>query len=245
MALWMEVPSESLNEKMPVLIGRRLKNIKDRINKSAIRCGRDPESVRLVAVSKTVSADRVKEAIDAGVDILGENYIQETRTKFNELAAYTVSWHFIGHLQTNKARYAVRLFDLIHSVDSLKLALELDKQAKKINKIQDILIQINIGKEPSKSGADAETISNLVRDVSCLRHLSVKGLMIMPPFFTDPEKVRPYFAALRNLRDRVHQTISGVNLYELSMGLSNDFEVAVEEGATFVRIGTAIFGERQ
>jgi PLP dependent protein len=235
----------SLNDGMPVNISNRLKNIKDRINKSAIRCGRDPKSIRLVAVSKTVSADRVKEAIDAGADILGENYIQETRTKFIELAAYTVSWHFIGHLQTNKARYAVRLFDLIHSVDSLKLARELDLQAKKINKIQDILIQINIGKESSKSGADTEIASNLTNDISCLQNLSVKGLMIMPPFFDDPEKVRPYFSALRNLRDRIHQTVPGVDLNELSMGLSNDFEAAIEEGATFVRIGAAIFGERQ
>jgi pyridoxal phosphate enzyme (YggS family) len=230
---------------MPVSIKIRLENIKDRINKSAIRCGRDPNSVRLVAVSKTVPANRVKEAIDAGVDILGENYIQETRTKFNELAAYTVSWHFIGHLQTNKAKYAVRLFDLIHSVDSLKLARELDKQAKKVNKIQDILIQINIGKELTKSGADAENASNMIRDVSCFQNLCVKGLMIMPPLFSDPERVRPYFSALRNLRDRIDQKVSGTGLKELSMGMSNDFEVAVEEGATFVRIGTAIFGKRQ
>jgi PLP dependent protein len=225
-------------------VKQKLKSIKDRINKSAIRSGRDPKSVRLVAVSKTVPADRIKEAVDAGVDILGENYIQETRTKFNELAACQVSWHFIGHLQTNKAKYAVRLFDLIHSVDSLKLARELDKQAKKVHKIQEILIQINIAKEPSKSGADRETTSNLIKDISGLDNLSVKGLMIMPPFFNDPEKVRPYFSALRELRDRI-QAVSGMRLYELSMGLSNDFEAAIEEGATFVRIGTAIFGERQ
>jgi pyridoxal phosphate enzyme (YggS family) len=226
-------------------IGKRLKNIKDRINESAVRCGRDPKSVRLVAVSKTVPASRVKEAIDAGVDILGENYVQETRSKFNELAAYPISWHFIGHLQTNKAKYAVRLFDLIHSVDSLKLARELDKQAKKVNKVQDILIQINIGKEASKSGADAENALNLVKDVSSLENISVKGLMIMPPFFNNPEKERPYFSGLRNLRDHIRQTLKGVDLYELSMGLSNDFEVAIEEGATFVRIGTAIFGDRR
>ncbi len=226
-------------------VKKRIENIKYRINKSAIRLGRDPKSVRLVAVSKTVSADRIKAAIDAGIDIFGENYIQETRTKFNALAAYPVSWHFIGHLQTNKAKYAVRLFDMIHSVDSLRLARELDKQAKKINKIQDILIQINIGKELSKSGADAGDASGLIKDVSCLQNLSVKGLMIMPPYFTDPEKVRPYFSALRDLRDRIHQTVSGVDLHELSMGLSNDFETAIEEGATLVRIGTAIFGERE
>ena len=226
-------------------IGKRLKDIKHRITKSAIKCDRDPKSVRLVAVSKMVPASRVKEAIDAGADILGENYVQETRTKFNELVSCPVSWHFIGHLQTNKAKYAVRLFDLIHSVDSLKLAIELDKQARKINKVQDVLIQINIGKEASKSGADAEIVSSLIKDVSYLENLSVKGLMIMPPFFNDPEKVRPYFSDLRNLRDQIHHILKGVDLHELSMGLSNDFEVAIEEGATFVRIGTAIFGERQ
>jgi pyridoxal phosphate enzyme (YggS family) len=225
-------------------IEKRLKNIKDRINKSAVTCGRDPKSIRLVAVSKTVPASLVKEAIDAGADILGENYIQETRTKFNELVAYSISWHFIGHLQTNKAKYAVRLFDLIHSVDSFKLARELDRQAKKINKVQEILIQINIAKEVSKSGADIESATQLVKDVSFLENISVKGLMIMPPFFNDPEKVRPYFSGLRNLRDQIHLTLKGVELPELSMGLSNDFEVAIEEGATYVRIGTAIFGER-
>ena len=239
------MPLGSRLDEMPENIQKRLENIKYRINKAAISCGRDPKSVRLVAVSKTVSANRVKQAVDAGVDILGENYIQEARTKFNELGAYMVSWHFIGHLQTNKAKYAVRLFDLIHSVDSIKLAFELDKQAKKINKIQDILIQINIGKEPSKSGTDADDALNLIKDVAVLQNVSVKGLMIMPPFFNDPEKARPYFAALRNLRDRIYHTASGVELHELSMGLSHDFEVAIEEGATFVRIGTAIFGERQ
>ena len=130
---------------------KRLKNIIERIKTATLSCGRKPESVRLVVVSKTVPADRVREAINAGVTTLGENYIQEAREKFNALSSYNVSWHFIGHLQTNKAKYAVRLFDLIHTVDSLKLALELNKQSKKINKIQQILIQINIGRESSKS----------------------------------------------------------------------------------------------
>ncbi|MEJ2658026.1 MAG: YggS family pyridoxal phosphate-dependent enzyme [Desulfobacterales bacterium] len=226
-------------------VRERLKNIKNRINKAAIRCGRDYKTVHLVVVSKTVPTDRVKEAIDAGVDILGENYVQEARTKFNALAAYPVSWHFIGHLQSNKAKYAVRIFDLIHSVDTLKLARELDKQAKKVNKIQNILVQINIGKEPSKSGADENSAANLIKDVSRLENLSVKGLMTMPPFFNAPEKVRPYFSALRNLRDRIRHKLSGVDLNDLSMGMTGDFEVAIEEGATLVRIGTAIFGERR
>jgi hypothetical protein len=224
---------------------KRLENVNDRINKAALRCGRDPENIHLVAVSKTIPANRVKEAIELGVTILGENYVQEARDKFNVLGTYPVSWHFIGHLQTNKAKYAVRLFDLIHSVDTLKLARELDKQAKKVNKFQDILIQINVSKEPSKSGSDMENAANLIKDIVGLENLSVKGLMAMPPFFNNPEKARPYFTALRNLRDQIQKTLPGVALDELSMGMTGDFEVAIEEGATFVRIGTAIFGERR
>ena len=223
----------------------RLENVNNRINKAALKCGRDPENIHLVAVSKTIPANRVKEAIELGVTILGENYVQEARDKFNLLGTYPVSWHFIGHLQTNKAKYAVRLFDLIHSVDTLKLARELDKQAKKVNKVQDILIQINVSKEPSKSGSDMENAANLIKDIERLENLSVNGLMAMPPFFNNPEKARPYFIALRNLRDQIQKTLPGVALDELSMGMTGDFEVAIEEGATFVRIGTAIFGERR
>jgi pyridoxal phosphate enzyme (YggS family) len=225
---------------------KRIQTVKQRIEQAANRCGRDPSTVRLVAVSKTVMIDRVKEAIEAGITVFGENYVQEAREKFNQLATYPVSWHFIGHLQSNKAKYAVRLFDLIHSVDSLKLAGELNKQAQKNAKIQNILIQINISKESSKSGADAETALDLLDKISRLENLSVKGLMTMPPFFDDPERARPYFSALRNLRDRIRQkTPPEIALDELSMGMTGDFEVAIEEGATLVRIGTAIFGERR
>ncbi len=223
---------------------KRLENLKDRINKTALTCGRDPESIHLVAVSKTISANRIREAIKAGVTTLGENYVQEARNKFNVLGTLPVSWHFIGHLQSNKAKYAVRLFDLIHSVDSLKLAYELNKQASKVNKIQDILIQINISKEPSKSGSDIQNAANLIKDIVLLENVSVKGLMAMPPFFNNPEKARPYFTALRDLRDQIQNALPEVVLNELSMGMTGDFEVAIEEGATLVRIGTAIFGER-
>ena len=223
---------------------KRLENVKDRINKTALKCGRDPESIHLVAVSKTISANRIREAIKAGVTTLGENYVQEARNKFNVLGTLPVSWHFIGHLQSNKAKYAVRLFDLIHSVDSLKLAHELNKQASKVNKIQDILIQINISKEPSKSGSDIQNAANLIKDIVLLENVSVKGLMAMPPFFNNPEKARPYFTALRDLRDQIQNVLPEVVLNELSMGMTGDFEVAIEEGATLVRIGTAIFGER-
>lgn len=225
---------------------KRLQTVKDRIQTAARACGRSPGTIRLVAVSKTVPTVRVREAIQAGVTILGENYVQEARAKFNDLATYAVSWHFIGHLQSNKAKYAVRLFDLIHSVDTLKLARELDKQSRKINKIQEILIQVNISEEASKSGVNAEDTLTLLKDISRLENLSVKGLMTMPPYFNAPEKVRPYFKALRDLRDRLKQQgVLNVGLNELSMGMTGDFEVAIQEGATLVRIGTAIFGKRQ
>ncbi len=223
----------------------RLDAIADRIRKAALAGGRDPGAVRLVSVSKTVPADRVRTAVEAGATILGENYIQEARKKFNDLIDLPVSWHFIGHLQSNKAKYAVRLFDLIHSVDSLKLARALDKSAGKNAKVQEILIQVNISREASKSGAAEEETATLIREIGRLENLSVRGLMTMPPFFDDPDRARPYFQALRSLRDGISaMNIPNVSMEELSMGMTGDFEAAVEEGATLVRVGTAIFGER-
>ena len=228
------------------MLKQRLEQIRQRIRQAAESCGRDADSVRLVAVSKTVAADIVKEAIEAGVTILGENYVQEARDKFNALVQYPVSWHFIGHLQSNKAKYAVRLFDLIHSVDSLKLARELDKQAAKVDKTQQILVQVNISAEDTKSGISADEAPRLIAEIGRLKNIAVKGLMTMPPYFYQPEKVQPFFAALRNLRDQMReQSLPDVSLDELSMGMTGDFEVAIKEGATLVRIGTAIFGERQ
>ena len=228
------------------MITENLTRVRRRIEQAAVRCGRDPVSVRLLAVSKTVSAQSVKEAIDAGIRLLGENYIQEAREKIDALMGSPATWHFIGHLQTNKARFAVELFDLIHSVDSLKLARELDKQARRQGKAQQILIQVNIAEEKSKSGITEQAAPQLIREVSRCDNLSVRGLMTMPPFFNAPEKVRPYFKALRQLAHRIGaMNIEGVTMTELSMGMTGDFEVAVEEGATIVRVGTAIFGERQ
>ncbi len=198
-----------------------------------------------MAVTKTVSPERIRPAIAAGADILGENYIQEALKKIDALAKERVLWHFIGHLQTNKAKYAVRCFDLIHSVDSLRLASELNRQAEKINKVQEILVQVNISLEQTKSGvAEADTLA-LIRQISPLEHIAIKGLMTMPAFFDAPEKVRPYFKALAELKNRIEaQNIPRVQMTELSMGMSGDFEAAICEGATLVRIGTAIFGER-
>ena len=224
---------------------KRLSNVKERIKKAAIDCGRNPDTVRLVAVSKTKPEDMVREAIKAGADILGENYIQEAKDKINALSSYPVSWHFIGHLQSNKAKYAVKLFDMIHTVDSLKLAKELNKQAKKINKIQKILIQVNISMESTKSGVHEEDAQKLIKEISLFENISIKGLMTMPPFFNNPEKAMPYFSALRELRDKIrNEAIKNITMQELSMGMTGDFEVAIKQGATLVRIGTAIFGER-
>ena len=198
---------------------RNLDSVMNRIKQSAVSSGRDPESVRLVAVSKTIPAETVKQAIDAGANILGENYIQEAKTKFNDLISYPVSWHFIGHLQTNKAKYAVRIFDLIHSVDSFKLARELNKQAGKTGKIQHVLIQVNVAEESSKSGISIQNTLSLIKEISVLKNITIKGLMTMPPFFNEPEKVRPFFKDLRNLRDTIRkEEIDNVDMEELVHG---------------------------
>ena len=209
-------------------------------------CGRHEADIRLVAVSKTVPAERIRAVVGTGVRIIGENYIQEAREKIEALADLELTWHFIGHLQRNKAKYAVRLFELIHSVDSIRLAREIDKQAAKAGKQQGILIQVNTGKEVSKSGVYEEDALALAREAAAMEHLSVKGLMTLPPYFYAPEKVRPYFRALRELRDRIREAeLPGIEMTELSMGMTGDFETAIEEGATMVRIGTALFGERR
>jgi len=227
-------------------VKEQLQAVLERIGRACERSGRDPQGVRLVAVSKTVPAERVRRAVAAGVQILGENYIQETRDKQAALADLSVSWHFIGHLQRNKAKYAVRMFDLIHSLDSLKLARELDRQAARHGRVQPVLIQVNISREESKSGIATEEIETLVREVAGLEHLRLQGLMTMPPFFDQPERARPYFRKLAELARHIAQLgIAGVSMQELSMGMSGDFEVAIEEGATLVRVGTAIFGARR
>ncbi len=219
--------------------------IRERIRCAATESGRDPDAVTLVAVTKTMSLETVEKAIDLGINIVGENYIQEARNKFNALYDKPVKWHFIGHLQSNKAKYAVRIFDLIHSVDSVKLAKEINKHADKNNKIQDILVQVNISEEASKSGVTKDETINIIKNISCMENIRVKGLMTMPPFFNAPEKVRPYFKALNDLKTEIEkENIPNVRMEHLSMGMTGDFEVAIKEGATLVRIGTAIFGER-
>ena len=224
----------------------RINSVRERIREAARACNRLESDIRLVAVSKTMPADVVRKAIEIGLKDFGENYIQEAREKITTLSNYPVTWHYIGHLQSNKAKYAVRMFDLIHSVDSLKLARELDKFAKKNDKVQDILIQVNVAREDSKSGIYAEDTLQLLKEIARLENVAVKGLMTMPPYFNAPDRVRPFFTALRQLRDRIkNEAIANISMDELSMGMTGDFEAAIEEGATMVRVGTAIFGERR
>jgi PLP dependent protein len=198
-----------------------------------------------VAVSKTCPAEAIREAAAAGVTDIGENYIQEARDKHARLQDVPVKWHFIGHLQTNKATHAVRMFDLVHTVDSFRLGLELDRCARRLNKVQAVLIQVNVAGEATKSGVPPERALPLVKEMAALECVQVQGLMTMPPFFNEPERVRPFFADLRRLRDRIReQAVPNVRMDELSMGMTGDFEAAVAEGATLLRIGTAIFWER-
>jgi len=223
-------------------IRKNLEEIKRRLKNAAERVGRDPADIRLVAVTKTVDVERLRQAVVAGQTLFGENYVQEAKTKIASLGP-GLTWHFIGHLQSNKAKAAVELFDLIHSVDRASLAQALDQAAARQDKIQDILLQVNLAGEESKSGTAPEHAEDLLREISNMPHLRVMGLMTMPPWFDDPERVRPYFRALRELRDRL-RGLHLADLPELSMGMTGDFEAAVSEGATLVRIGTAIFGQR-
>ncbi len=223
-------------------IKKNLLGVKQRIEKAAQRAGRDPHEIKLVAVSKTVEVARINEAIQAGVSILGENYIQEAQKKIDEIGK-RVSWHFIGHLQSNKAKYAVRLFDMVHSLDSLPLAEELNRRAEQANQVIQVMIEVNLSQETTKFGIDEERVLNLAKGIQNLSHLSLEGLMTMPPYFDSPELSRPYYIALRELKEKMIK--EGVLMKELSMGMSNDFEIAIEEGATFVRVGTAIFGPRK
>ncbi len=225
-------------------IAENIEKVREQIRRAAGRAGRLPESVRLMAVSKTVEPARIRQAVLAGVTLLGENYVQEAREKIPALGL-PAEWHMIGHLQTNKAKYVAHLFDWIHSVDRLELALELDRRAGQAGRKLNILIEVNVGGESSKSGANPKDVTELVRRISPLPNLSIRGLMTMPPFGDDPEQSRPYFTALRRLRDDIAgESIPGVGMDELSMGMTNDLEIAVEEGATIIRVGRAIFGAR-
>ena len=222
-----------------------LRVIRQRIAQAALKAGRDPEQVRLVAVSKTKPAAAIAEALACGQVIFGENYVQELVAKAAELPQ-GISWHFIGSLQSNKVRQIAGLVDMIHSVDRLSLAQEIDRQWGALGKSCEILIQVNISHEATKSGTSGEQLLELVTAVAGLPHLRIVGLMTMPPFFDEPEAARPYFRALKELaREVAAEEIPGVEMRELSMGMSGDFEAAIGEGATLVRVGSALFGERE
>jgi pyridoxal phosphate enzyme (YggS family) len=217
-------------------IRANLQRVQAVIDRACARAGRSPDGVLLIAVSKTVEVERVRSAITAGVAALGENRVQEARDKIETLG-HEVPWHLIGALQTNKAKDAARLFDWIHSVDRLELARELDRRARALGRTVSALLEVNVAEEPQKSGARPGEIKSLLDAVAALTAVRIRGLMAIPPAAPEPEQTRPYFRRLRELRDQA-------GLEHLSMGMSADFEVAVEEGATMVRVGTAIFGPR-
>ncbi|MDR3580560.1 MAG: YggS family pyridoxal phosphate-dependent enzyme [Oryzomonas sp.] len=225
-------------------IAQRLNQIRSRIEEAAAEAGRDPRTVRLVAVSKTRPPEDVVAACRAGQVIFGENYVQELTAKAAGIPE-PLEWHFIGHLQSNKAKYLAGLVTLVHSVDRLSLAEEISRHWGRLGRCCDVLVQVNIAGEASKSGTTETGALQLVRDIALLPNVRVRGLMTMPPFFDDPEAARPYFAELKRLSDLIAgEAVPGVEMKELSMGMSGDFEAAIQEGATLVRVGTAIFGER-
>ena len=227
-------------------LATNLKRVRGRIASAATRAGRDPNEIKLVAVSKTHSADLVREAIGDGLTVFGENKVQEAESKIGEVGRDAVEWHLIGHLQSNKARKAVQLFDVIQSVDSVELAQRLERICIDESRRElSALVQVDLAGETTKSGIAEFELDGLVEFLRGCRHLRFDGLMVLPPFFDNPEATRPYFKRLKEIRDRLTAIGAFANgRGDLSMGMSHDFEVAIEEGATVVRVGTAIFGER-
>jgi pyridoxal phosphate enzyme (YggS family) len=229
----------------PGTIADRVRSIVDEIRHAAVRAGRNPESVRLLAASKTVSVERVREAVDAGIRHLGENRLQEALPKIEALDREGVVWHFIGTLQRRKVKSVVGRFETIHSVDSLALAEEIARQAKAAGLRQRVLLEVNLGEESSKGGFAPAALVQVLPLLNELEQLDVRGLMAIPPPTATAEAARPYFRQLRELAQALTaQSCRNINMQELSMGMSHDFAVAVEEGATYVRVGTAIFGAR-
>jgi len=229
-------------------IPSRLARIRDRMAIACRRAGRPPADVTLIAVTKTRTVEEVASAVEAGVTDLGENRVQEAEAKFPSLEALTTGegvppkWHLVGHLQKNKVKKAVALFDRIHSLDSVELGHRIDRAAEEIGKVQPVLVQVDLASEPTKFGLPEIELLPTLENLTGLRRLRVDGLMVLPPLVPDPEAVRPYFRRLRELGAEAFGL--GLAGRELSMGMSHDFEVAIEEGATFVRLGTALFGPR-
>ena len=226
-------------------IAANLAGIRERIARAALRCGRRTEEITLVAVSKTFPSEAIRAAHDLGLRHFGENRVQEWEAKRMEIADVRGAiWHLIGHLQSNKARRAAEIFDRVDSVDSFSLAQKLDAAAEAAGKSLGVLIEVHLGGEESKSGIAEAELVGLVESVAALAHLELLGLMTIPPFFEDAERVRPFFSKLRGLRDELSERL-GRKFPVLSMGMSHDFEIAIEEGATEIRVGSALFGARQ
>lgn len=225
----------------------RLAEVRLKIEQAAGRVGRAPEEITLIAVSKTHPASIVREAIASGALDFGENRVQEAEPKIPEVGRRRARWHLIGHLQSNKARKAVKLFDVVHSLDSIELAERLNRICEDVDRQElPVLVQVDLANEKTKSGVREENLNELIETIKTLSRLRLIGLMILPPYLEDAEKVRPFFRRLRELRDELKKQKAFDNARgELSMGMSHDFEIAIEEGATFVRVGTAIFGERE
>lgn len=231
-------------------IAKAIKIVLEKIHSACTKAGRNAEDIKLIAVTKTIELPKIIEAVNAGIKILGENRVQEAQKKVMSdefsVTSNKIEWHLIGNLQKNKAKFAVQLFNLIHAVDSIELAKEVNSRAERTGKIQRILVQVKFSEEKTKHGISEKALIPFVEKIAELKHLKLEGFMTMPPFFDDPEKARPYFKKLRDIRDNINAVrITQYALQDLSMGMSGDFEVAIEEGSTMVRIGTAIFGERK
>lgn len=223
----------------------RLARVHERIARAAQRAGRAAEDVTLVAVSKTFHPPTVQQAVEAGVRELGENRVQEAVSKAAQVSG-DIRWHLIGHLQSNKVKFAVETFSVIHTIDSVKLADRVDRIAGELGKRPTVLVQVDLAHESTKSGVDESELPAIVEALDSVRNLDFRGLMVLPPFFDSPEQTRPYFRRLRGILEGLNRSRAPERrLTELSMGMSHDFEIAIEEGATMVRVGTAIFGERQ
>jgi len=238
-----------MTETISLSIKENLDAVRKRITDAARRAGRKPEEINLIAVTKTHPVQVLKEAIDAGIVHIGENKVQEAKEKFARVDRKApITKHMVGHLQTNKVRQAVEIFDMIHSVDSFQLAAEIDKRAYTKDKVMPILIQVNTSREKSKYGIDPDDVLPLVKRVVELKNVSIKGLMTIGALTastsSDPSKARGFFKKLRELKEFISQNVPNVEMQHLSMGMTHDFEIAIEEGATMVRIGTAIFGKR-
>ncbi len=223
----------------------RYEALLERVARACARAGRRPEEVKILGAAKKQSPEKVREAFEAGLRLVGENYVQEAQKKREALADLPLTWHLIGPLQTNKARHAVKIFDLVETVDRPAIARELDKRAGKVGRVLPVFIEVNVGGEETKAGVAPEDLPALAEEVLSAKNLRLQGLMTIPPYREDPEEVRPFFARLRELLEDLKGRFPEAPLAELSMGMSHDFEIAIEEGATIVRVGTALFGPRK